>query len=189
MSELKIIALCGSLRAASTNRTLLRFAAGRAGPARLTEGNLRLPLYDGDLEAAEGVPAAVVALADQIRAADAVLIASPEYNGGISGVMKNALDWLSRVKEPALRGKPVALLSAAAGRSGGGRAQYNLRLALVAFRPALIPGPEVMVGASHDAFDADGRPTDPTTIALVDDLMGQLRTEALRHRDATRAAA
>ncbi|MGY6635051.1 MAG: NADPH-dependent FMN reductase [Alkalilacustris sp.] len=189
MSELKIVGLCGSLRAGSTNRTLLRFAAERLGAGALVEGDLRLPLYDGDLEEAEGVPAAVQTLAAQIREADAVLIACPEYNGGISGVMKNALDWLSRVKEPGLGNKPVALLSAAAGRGGGNRSQYNLRLALVAFRPVIVPGPEVMVGASYEAFDEAGRPKDAATVALVDELMGALRAETERRRAADRAAA
>ncbi|MBK5926762.1 NADPH-dependent FMN reductase [Rhodobaculum claviforme] len=187
MSDLKLVGLCGSLRSASTNRTLMRFAATRFG-APLIEGDLRLPLYDGDLEDAHGIPAEVEALAARIRDADAVILGCPEYNGGVTGVMKNALDWLSRVKTPVWRDKPVAILSAAAGRAGGARAQYALRLNLVAFRPALVPGPEVLVGASYEAFDADGAPREAAAVALVDEVMAQLRTAAQQRR-AKRAAA
>lgn len=187
MSELTLVGLCGSLRAASTNRTLMRFAATRFG-APLVEGDLRLPLYDGDLEAAHGVPAEVEALAARIHAADAVILGCPEYNGGVTGVMKNALDWISRVKTPVWRDKPVAIVSAAAGRGGGARSQYALRLNLVAFRPALVPGPEVLVGASHEAFAEDGTPRDATAIALVDEVMAQLRAAAQSRRAARPAA-
>jgi chromate reductase len=91
----QLLGLCGSLRKDSLNRKLLHEAARHYG-ARLTEGNLRLPLYDGDLEAEHGVPEDVMTLARQIKAAEAVVIAAPEYNKSISGVLKNALDWISR---------------------------------------------------------------------------------------------
>ena len=190
MTDLTLVGLCGALRAGSTNRTLMRFAASRFGPARFTEGDLRLPLYDGDLEESEGIPAEVERLGALVRGADAVIVACPEYNGGITGVLKNANDWLSRLKEPVWRGKPVALVSAAAGRAGGARAQHMLRLNLNAFRPLVIPGPEVLVGASHQAFDEDGTPHDATTIKLVEELMGTLRSEAQRLKaEARRQAA
>ena len=189
MTDLTLVGLCGALRAGSTNRTLMRYAAGRFAPAQFSEGDLRLPLYDGDLEEAEGIPAPVERLGALIRGADAVIISGPEYNGGMSGVLKNAMDWLSRLKEPVWRDKPVAIMSAAAGRAGGARTQYALRLNLNAFRPRVIPGPEVMVGASYEAFDAQGRPVDPTTVALVDELMAALRDEATRLRHAAARAA
>lgn len=182
MSDLTLTGLCGALRAASTNRTLMRYAAGRFGAARFTEGDLRLPLYDGDLEAAEGVPEAVERLAAQIRAADAVIIACPEYNKGVSGVMKNALDWVSRVKGGVWRDKPVAIMSASAGRAGGERSQFSLRLCLNAFRPVVLPGPEVMIADSSNAFDADGMLTDERSLGLLDELMAELRRTALRRR-------
>ncbi len=190
MSDLTLTGLCGALRAGSTNRILMRYAAERFGASRFTEGDLRLPLYDGDLEEAEGIPEAVERLAAQIREADAVIIACPEYNKGVSGVIKNAFDWLSRVKPAVWAGKPVAIMSAAAGRAGGERSQYALRLCLNAFQPVVLPGPEVLVANSSQAFDAEGRPKDDATVKLVDALMANLRTEALRRRaEAGRAAA
>ncbi|MEP5088135.1 MAG: NADPH-dependent FMN reductase, partial [Paracoccaceae bacterium] len=93
-----LLGLSGSLRKQSTNRLLLREAARLFGDAEYIEGDLDFPLYNGDNEAAEGVPASVQILADQIAAADAVVISTPEYNKGLSGVLKNALDWVSRTK-------------------------------------------------------------------------------------------
>ena len=184
MSDPVLLGLCGALRRGSTNRKLMHEAARRFGPARFVEGDLRLPLYDGDLEDAEGIPDAVQRLAEQVRAADAVVIACPEYNKALPGVMKNALDWLSRVKGGVWRDKPVAIMSAAAGRAGGERSQFSLRLCLNAFRPVVLPGPEVMVADSANAFDADGRLTSEQTLKLLDELMGDLRRAAVDRRDA-----
>jgi chromate reductase len=179
---LKALGLCGALRAGSTNLKLLREARRHLAPDAWEEGDLRLPLYDGDLEAAEGIPAAVERLAAQIRAADCVVIACPEYNKALSGVMKNALDWVSRVKGAVWRGKPVAILSAAAGRAGGERSQYSLRLCLNPFRPRVLPGPEVMIADSGKAFDAEGRLVDPVAGKLLAELMAELRAEVARGR-------
>jgi chromate reductase len=178
MTDLTLLGLCGSLRAASLNRKLMA-EASRAFGGRFTEGDLRLPLYDGDLEEAEGIPQAVARLADQIVAADAVILVTPEYNQSFSGVMKNALDWVSRVKglHP-WRGKPVAILSAAAGRAGGARAQSALRLAMTPFRPRLLTGPEVMVARAAQEFDADGRLTGESYRKALAELMAALRSEA-----------
>jgi len=134
MTTPTLLGLCGSLRAASLNRKLMHEAARRFGPAEFTEGDLRLPLYDGDLEDAHGIPAPVQALVDAIAGADAVIVACPEYNQSLPGVLKNGLDWVSRTDGAPWRDKPVALMSAAAGRAGGARAQFALRLALVPFR-------------------------------------------------------
>ena len=179
---LSALGLCGSLRAGSTNRMLLREAARHLVPEAWAEGDLRLPLYDGDLEAAEGIPAGVERLAAQIRAADCVVIACPEYNKALSGVMKNALDWLSRVKGGVWAGKPVAIMSAAAGRAGGERSQYSLRLCLNPFRPRVLPGPEVMIADSGRAFDAEGRLVDPASAKLLAALMAELRAEVAQAR-------
>ena len=151
-----LLGISGSLRRASHNTKLLQIAAESFGCESYTLADIDLPLYNGDVEEAEGIPAKVQALAALIGAADAVLIATPEYNKGMSGALKNALDWLSRVKPAPLAGKPVAIMSASAGISGGARAQYALRLALVPFDARVLNAPEVLVGASHDAFDADG---------------------------------
>lgn len=176
MSDLKLVGLCGSLRAQSYNRKLLLEAARIFDAADFNEGDLRLPLFDEDLEA-QGIPPEVTRLKDQIRAADAVVIACPEYNKAPSGVLKNALDWLSRGGAP-WAGKPVAIVSAAAGRAGGERTQFALRLMMVPFRPRLLQGPEVLVASPKDHFDTDGRLSTESYANLVSDLMAALRNEA-----------
>lgn len=174
-----LLGLCGSLRRESVNLKLMREAARLYG-GPYQEADLRFPLYDGDLEDREGVPEAVQAVSDQIKAAEAVLVVTPEYNQSFSGVMKNALDWISRTKGGPWRGKPVAILSAAAGRAGGARAQYALRLAMNSFRPRLLTGPEVMVADAANQFDADGRLTQQRNLSDLTDLMEALKAEARR---------
>ena len=176
MSDLKLVGICGSLRRESWNRKLLHAARDAFGPAEFTEGNLRLPLFDEDLEA-EGIPAEVTALKDLIAGADAVVIACPEYNKAPPGVLKNALDWLSRGGAP-WKDKPVAIVSAAAGRAGGERTQFALRLMMVAFRPRLLQGPEVMLASPAKAFDDDGQLTDEMAAKLLGELMQELRKTA-----------
>lgn len=185
MSELTLLGLCGSLRRASLNRKLMLEAAAAFGPARFVEGDLRLPLYDGDLESEQGIPEGVSKLAGQIKAADAVVIACPEYNKAPPGVLKNALDWVSRTKGGPWAGKPVALVSATGGRAGGERTQFALRLMMVPFRPRLLQGPEVLVGAAGEQFDTDGKLINERNMAALQDLMAALRTEA----EAARAVA
>jgi chromate reductase len=178
MSSGRLLGICGSLRAASFNRKLMHEARRVFDPAEFTEADLRLPLYDGDLEEAEGIPAAVQRLSDQIGAADAVVIAGPEYNKGPSGVLKNALDWVSRTEGNPWRDKPVAILSATAGRAGGERTQFALRHFMVPFRAHVLQGPEVLVGQASGAFDEDGHLNDARAAGLLEDLMGQLRKAA-----------
>jgi chromate reductase, NAD(P)H dehydrogenase (quinone) len=178
---LTLLGIPGALRAGSTNRLLLaeaRFASRSFGEATQTEANLRLPLYDGDLETAHGIPSEVQTLADQIAAADAVVIATPEYNKAPPGVLKNALDWVSRVKRNPWKDKPLAIVSAAGGRAGGERSQFALRLMLTPFRPQLLTGPEVMIAASDTAFDPSGRLIDPRSQKALDELMAALRARA-----------
>jgi chromate reductase len=174
-----LLGLCGSLRAGSTNRLLMSEAARLYAPERFEEGDLRLPLYDGDLEKA-GMPEAVTRLAAAVQAADAVVIATPEYNKALPGVLKNALDWISRVKGEPWRDRPVAIVSASAGRAGGERAQFSLRLCLNAFRPRVLPGPEVMIAHSAQAFDEQGRLTDARSVAMLTELMDLLKAEVAR---------
>jgi chromate reductase len=178
MSGLSLLGLCGSLRAASTNRLLMLEAARRFGPAEFIEANIRFPLFDEDIQNGPGIPDEVVVLADQIRAADAVIVVTPEYNKGISGALKNALDWVSRVPGGVWRDKPVALMSASAGRSGGERAQNMTRLCLIPFRPRLLSGPEVLIGATKEQWDDNGRLTNERNAAALDELMMALRQEA-----------
>lgn len=177
MAQHKLLGICGALRTASTNRLLLNEAARVYGPAQFVEASLRLPLYDGDLETGEGIPSAVQTLADQIAAADAVLISSPEYNAAVSGVLKNALDWVSRVKGNPWAGKPVAIMSAAAGRAGGARAQFSLRLCLATFQARLLQGPEMSLAASGSAFDEAGQLVDARSQKALAALVEALRAD------------
>lgn len=177
MSGFDVLGICGALRAASTNRLLLNEAVRLFAPQSYTEANLRLPLYDGDLEEASGIPAEVQTLADQIKAADAVIISTPEYNKALPGVLKNALDWVSRVPGGAWAGKPVAIVSAAAGRAGGERSQYSLRHCMTPFRPRILQGPEVMIAQSGKAFEASGHLADPKSQEVLGALMEALRAE------------
>ncbi len=179
MSELTLLGLCGSLRRESFNRKLMHEAAGAFG-GRFVEGDLRFPLFDQDLESAEGIPQPVATLAGQIAAADAVVIACPEYNKAPPGALKNALDWVSRVKGNPWKDKPVAIVSATGGRAGGERTQFALRLMMVPFRPRLLQGPEVLVGTASDQFDEGGKLVNEINLSALKDLMAALRTEAAR---------
>lgn len=172
----KLLGISGSLRQGSTNTQLVRAALNSFGGAGHEIADLNLPLYDGDLEE-KGMPGSVLRLAEQIKDADGIVISTPEYNGNIPGVLKNALDWVSRVEGHVMSEKPVAILSAAAGRAGGARAQYSLRLCLAAFRVHITPGPEVAIAASFKAFDADGQLLDETARDLLGAQMQALRTQ------------
>ncbi|MCU4651628.1 NAD(P)H-dependent oxidoreductase [Roseibacterium sp. SDUM158016] len=178
MSSGRLLGIRGSLRKGSYNRKLMLEAARLFDPAEFVDADLRLPLYDGDLEDAEGIPAAVQMLADQIASADAVVIAGPEYNKALSGVLKNALDWVSRTKGGPWRGKPVAIMSAAGGRAGGERTQFSLRLCMMPFRANVLPGPEVLVGLASEQFDAEGRLINDRNLAALQELMADLRAAA-----------
>ena len=160
-----IVGVCGSVRKASFNLMLLR-AAAEAAPAGTTieVASIRdIPLYDGDLEAEQGVPAAVQQLKDRIAAADGLLIATPEYNNSMPGVLKNAVDWLSR--PPAdiprvFRGRPIALMGATPGLG-------STALAQAAWLPVLrtlgtLPYFEtrLMVASAGKVFDSQGRVVD-----------------------------
>ena len=170
-----LLGISGALRKESTNTKLMRQAARIFDPDTFVEGNLHLPLYDGDLEKAKGIPAEVQTLADQIADADAVIISTPEYNKALSGVLKNALDWVSRTKGAPWKDKPLAIMSAADGRGGGDRSQFSLRLAMVMFRPRILQGPEVMIADSSNAFDDDGNLTNERSLKMLNELMSELR--------------
>ncbi|WP_424944501.1 NADPH-dependent FMN reductase [Aliiroseovarius crassostreae] len=170
-----LLGLSGALRKGSTNRMLLRNAARVFGECEFIEADLNLPLYDGDLEEAEGIPAPVMTLVNQIKAADAVIISTPEYNKMLTGVLKNALDWVSRVRPQPWEGKPVALMSAAAGRAGGERAQASLVAAMTPFQPRLVIGPEIAVAGSGKEFDEEGQLISERYEANLTSLMTKLR--------------
>lgn len=163
-----ILGLCGSLRARSYNHQAL-LAAGElmTGASLVGISNGRgLPIYDADAQA-QGWPAAVELLAQQVRAADGVLIASPEYNFSIPGGLKNALDWLSRLPEQPFKGKPVAILGAATGPVGTARMQYDMRRVLQFLDAEVLPKPEVFIAHAASRFDADGRLSDEPTRGVL----------------------
>ncbi|WP_164660408.1 NADPH-dependent FMN reductase [Tropicibacter sp. Alg240-R139] len=180
MSAPVLLGLSGSLRKDATNRKLLREAARLFDAGTYVEADLHLPLYDGDVENAEGIPAVVQTLADQIAAADAIVISTPEYNKGPSGVLKNALDWVSRTGSNPWVDKPVAVMSAAAGRAGGERAQMVLRGFMVPFQPRILQGPEVHLAGSSNEFDENGKLTSEHYTKTLQALMAKLRTEVDR---------
>ena len=175
----QIVGLCGSLRQHSFNRKLLREAARLYGTCNFQELSLDLPLYNGDLET-DGRPDVVEALASEIKRADGVIVVSPEYNKAISGVLKNALDWVSRVPGGAWKDKPVAVMTAAGGRAGGETAQYTVRACLTPFGPRLLTSPIVCVANAPDEFDADGRLISERYLQAVQTLMSNLRAEIER---------
>lgn len=177
MSTFTLLGISGSLRQESCNRRLLREAVRAFGAAEYVEADLRLPLFDEDEETAQGIPPAVQRLADQIAAADAVLISTPEYNKNLSGVLKNALDWVSRTKGSPWKDKPVVLMAAADGRSGGERAMHSLILCMMPFRAKLVYGPEVFLASCGSAFDEEGRLHDAGAEKFLGVLMKKLRTE------------
>jgi chromate reductase len=160
-STVRVLGIAGSLRRASYNRGLLRAAVEVAPPeVELVTFDLRpVPLYDGDVEA-EGDPEPVRLLKEQVAAADALLVVTPENNYSIPGVLKNAIDWASRPPQWALRHKPVALMGATPGGFGTVRAQLALRQVFVFTDSYVLPKPEVWVSRAREHFDEDGNLTD-----------------------------
>jgi chromate reductase len=153
---LNVITICGSLRKGSYNAALLRTLPALA-PTDLKFSEAPpydgMPHYNFDLQSASGFPAAVTVWADAIRAADGIVIASPEYNWTIPGPLKNAIDWVSRMKDQPFKGKPVALQSTATGMLGGARMQQHLRHCLTALDVLLFGRPEVLVTFAAQKFD------------------------------------
>jgi len=176
-----VLAISGSLRKASTNTMALKAAQALAPDGMTVElADLsQIPLFNGDLQSL-GEPEAVVHLKAQIRAADAVLIATPEYNFSIPGVLKNALDWVSRPPEPPFDGKPVAIMGAAPGPLGTARVQYHLRQVLVFMNTFTVNKPEVFISHSGTKFDSEGRLTDEVTAKFIRELLGSLQSLARR---------
>jgi chromate reductase, NAD(P)H dehydrogenase (quinone) len=173
---MKIVGVSGSLRHGSYNTALLR-AAARVAPAGASVelASIReVPLYDGDLEAQSGVPAAVEALKDRIAGADGLLLATPEYNNSVPGVLKNAIDWLSRPPAdiPRVFGdRPVAIVGATPGRGGTALAQSAWLPILRALRARPWFGPRVMVSGARKVFDDSGALVDEQIERQLEDFM------------------
>ena len=171
----RILGIAGSLRRASYNRAALR-AATALVPAGATLDAFELdgiPGFNQDEE--QNPPPRVVELKRSIRAADALLIVTPEYNYSVPGVLKNAIDWASRpYGDSAWSGKPAAIMGASVGTIGTARAQYHLRQIFVFLNVLAINQPEVMIGNAATRFDGDGNLTDETTKKLIGDLLRNL---------------
>jgi chromate reductase len=180
-TPVRILGISGSLRERSFNRALLRAAAELAPPGvELVEDDLSpIPLYNGDVEAA-GAPEEVEALRAAVRDADGLLLATPEYNRGTSGVLKNAIDWLSRpALASVLRWKPAAVIGATTGRGGTRRAQQQVREALLFPGAEVLDGPEVAIPLARDSFDGEGGPlTDEEARAALRELLRLLADAA-----------
>lgn len=175
----KILAFAGSTRTNSYNKTLVKIATtgARAVGAEVTFLDLRdlpMPLYDEDLEAAEGIPANALEFKEMMVAHQGLLIASPEYNSSISGVLKNAIDWASRPLpgEPSLAAftdKVAAIMSASPGSLGGLRGLFHVRSILSNIRVLVIPD-QIAIVKAHEAFNADGSLKDSQQQTSVEQL-------------------
>lgn len=164
--ELIICGIAGSLRGGSYNRALLRAAtqlAPQGMEIRIFERLAAVPAYNEDVEA-QGDPEPVAALKQAIHEADALLIATPEYNYSVPGVLKNAIDWASRPpRTSVLKGKPAGIIGASPGMAGTARAQLALRQSFVFTQTLVLPGPEVLVSRAGEKIDAGGQLTDEPT--------------------------
>jgi len=172
---IKILGFAGSLRKGSFNKALLRLASELVPEgAQLDMIDLEgIPPFNQDLEATP--PEKVKEFKAKIRAADAILIATPEYNYSVPGVLKNAIDWASRpYGDNALEGKPAALMGASIGMLGTARAQYHLRQTLVFLNVFPLNRPEVMLPFVDKKVGEDGRITDETAKKLVKELLQSL---------------
>jgi chromate reductase len=156
MADLNVISICGSLRKGSYNRILMNSLPGFA-PAGMkikeAPSFAEFPLYNADVQNTAGFPAPVNVLADAIRAADGVIIVTPEYNFSTPGGLKNAIDWVSRLQNQPFAGKPIALQSASPGPLGGARVQYDLRKSFVFLDALTLNKPEIFVGLCASKLD------------------------------------
>ena len=178
---MRVLGVAGSLRAGSYNRSLLRCIADvMPDQMHLTVFDLAdIPMFNADVEQV-GDPSAVLAWKSAIADADALLFATPEYQHGIPGVLKNALDWASRpAGSSALQGKPAAIVGATPGVTGTARAQEQLRQVLAFSNVFVVPSPEVLIGRAHDKFDATGRFTDQSAVPFIQTLLQNLHALTL----------
>jgi chromate reductase len=175
MSEpIKLVAFCGSLRKASINRLALQAFAERL-PQGASVETIEIgdwPLYNADIQA-QGFPPQIQAANQKVLAANGVVFASPEYNYSISGVLKNAIDWLSRFTPQPFAGKPMAVFGASGGPLGTARSQYHLRQMMIFLDGRFVNKPEVMIGGAVAKF-VDGKFVDEVGSKLLTDLGASL---------------
>lgn len=174
---MRLLAFAGALRAASFNRRLVRIAAealrGKAEIDLLDLREVAMPLYDGDLEETQGLPEGARAFKARIAAAQALVIATPEYNNSVPGTLKNAIDWASRPPGNPFRGKVVLLLGASPGRFGAVRGVLAVRQVLTALNAVVIPQ-AVHIARADQAFDEQGRLKDPRSQSSVEKACAEL---------------
>ena len=182
-NKVKILGIAGSLRKGSFNKAALRSAVS------LTPSNVTLetfdissfPLFNQDNE--KNPPEVIRQFKEKIRASNAILFATPEYNYSVPGVLKNAIDWASRPGgDNAWEGKPVAIMSASIGMIGGARAQYHLRQMFVYLNMYPLNRPEVIIPNAADKFDSAGNLTDQHTKEKIQELLKALSARAVQTR-------
>jgi chromate reductase len=171
MANLNVLTICGSLRKKSYNAALVRALPELAPPnMKLTASAPweTIPFYNADIQDGAGFPPTVEDFATAVRAADGIIITTPEYNWTIPGGLKNAFDWVSRMKEQPFKGKPVVLQSASTGPIGGARMQYHLRMCMTYLGCDIFGLPEVFVMLAQTKFDKDSlKLTDEPTRKIV----------------------
>jgi chromate reductase len=183
--QLNVISICGSLRKGSYNRMVMNALPGLA-PAGMAikeaPSFAEFPLYNADVQNTTGFPAPVNTLADAIRAADGVIFNTPEYNFSLPGGLKNALDWVSRLKDQPFVGKPIAIQSASPGPVGGARVQYDLRKMMCFLDALTLNKPEIFVGSvASRVDDKTGEIKDETTRNLIKQQLEAFATFIERH--------
>ena len=173
-SPLRVIGLSGSLRKGSYNSAALRAAQKLAPPSMTLEimGLENVPLYNEDVKQA-GFPAVVDDLRGAIRAADGLILATPEYNHSYSGVIKNAVDWISRPPDQPFQDKPIAIMAASPGFTGGVRGATHLRQCFGYLDARLLNTPEVLIGQAKERFDEAGELTDEPTRQIMSQMLAK----------------
>ncbi len=168
---INVLCICGSLRKGSYNRMVMNALPGLAPEGmKFTEAPsfASFSIYNFDDQESRGIPPDVQRLADAIRTADGVMFNTPEYNFSIPGGLKNAIDWVSRVKDQPFAGKPVAIQSATGGGLGGGRMQYDLRRAMLFLNAPTLIKPEIFIGNAPTRIDAKtAQITDQQTVGFI----------------------
>ncbi|HEY7244542.1 MAG TPA: NADPH-dependent FMN reductase [Xanthobacteraceae bacterium] len=188
VGAIKVVGISGSLRKGSYNSALLR-AAAELLPDGMTLDVVdlaELPFYNNDVEQ-QGLPPGVQRFRERIAGADALLLAAPEYNFSISGVLKNALEWASRPPDPPMSGKPCALMGASVSPLGTARGQFHLRHVCVSLNAIALNTPHVDVTEARKKFDDAGRLIDQPSLDSIRQLLAELRTFTLRLRGETSA--